>query len=106
MQDKAYDLVKDFIVNELDINISKISLNSTLSDFGLDGEDVLEFLLKFFKKFNIEFENSNYLKYIPQESGFFLNTIKYFFKPNANITTQEIYVQDLVNSLINHSWSK
>jgi len=120
MENSSYDNVVDFIAKEFKIKKSKLNLESSLmSDIGLDGDDVLDFLLKFFKEFDIEYEQTNYLDFIPPERGGGLGTLLLFllfplfllfskFSKNKKrkIDNNEIFVKDLVISLDKKKWQK
>lgn len=106
MENRNYNIVVDFIVKEFDLNKSKLNAETSLSDIGLDGDDVLDFLLNFFKTFNIDYLQTNYKDFIPKESGFFVNTFLNIFNKRGRQSDNEIYVKDLVVSLNKKKWYK
>ncbi|AYO58000.1 hypothetical protein CO230_07600 [Chryseobacterium sp. 6424] len=106
MENNNYNAIVDYLSNEIGIDKKKININKSLSDLGLDGDDVAELLLKFFKTFNIEYNKDSFNKFIPKESGFFINTLVHlFFKKEPQIEN-EIYIKDLVSTLDNGYWGK
>lgn len=64
--------LQNYIKEYLSISDKDINEKTTLSDLGLDGDDVLDFLIDFFEKFNIEYKNTNYMDFIPPERGYFM----------------------------------
>ena len=111
MENKCYSIVVDYIAKEFNLKKTKLNAEISLSDIGLDGDDVLDFLLKFFKDFEIEYEQTNYKDFIPKESGFVFETILSLFsllskKERKNINNDEIFVKDLVLSLETKRWYK
>ncbi len=106
MENKNYSLIIDYLAKEFNLEKDKLNLNTSLSDIGLDGDDILDFLVKFFKNFDVEYQQTNYKDFIPEESGFFLNTILSFFKIKKNQNKQEIFIKDLVTSLNKKRWYK
>lgn len=104
MENKNYSIVIDYISKEFDFNKSKLNTHTSLSDIGLDGDDVLDFLLKFFKTFGIDYEKTNYRDFIPKESGFFFNTILSLL--NKKEKEKEIFIKDLIISLDKKQWHK
>lgn len=108
MEDEAIHHIEGFIRDFLNIKKRKITPETSLSELGLDGDDVLDFLLSFFKKFSIDHEDTDYLKYVPNESGFLLSTLKSIFtrrRTSGNAET-EITVKDLINSIKLKRWQK
>ena len=101
-----YNIVVDYIVDEFSFDRDLLNSATSLSEIGLDGDDVLDFLLKFFKKFEIDFEQSNYKDFIPTESGFLINTFFSLFGKREKIFNDEIRIKDLVESLDKKSWHK
>lgn len=106
MENRNYSIVVDYISKELDFDKSKLNINTSLSDMGLDGYDVLDFLLKFFKTFDIDYERTNYKNFIPKESGFFINTILSILNKKERQSENEIFIRDLVMSLDKKQWHK
>lgn len=106
MENRNYSIVIDYISKEFDFNKSKLNAQTSLSDIGLDGDDVLDFLLKFFKSFGIDYEKTNYRDFIPKESGSFINTFLSLFNKNEKQSEEEIFVKDLVISLDKKKWYK
>lgn len=111
MENRCYSIVVDYIAKEFNLKKTKLSAEVSLSDIGLDGDDVLDFLLKFFKDFEIEYEQTNYKDFIPKEGGFLSATILSLFyllskKKRLNINNEEIFVKDLVVSLEKKRWYK
>lgn len=106
MESRNYNIVVDYISKELALNKRKIDAETSLSDMGLDGDDVSDFLLKFFKTFGIDYEKTNYRDFIPNESGSFINTFLSLFKKNERQNHHEIFVKDLVISLDKSKWFK
>ncbi|WDT67980.1 DUF1493 family protein [Cloacibacterium sp. TD35] len=106
MENKNYSLIIDYLAKEFNLEKDKLNLNTSLSDIGLDGDDILDFLIKFFKNFDVEYQQTNYKDFIPEESGFFLNTILSFLKIKKNQNKQEIFIKDLVTSLNKKIWYK
>jgi hypothetical protein len=106
MENKNYNIVIDYIDKEFNLKKRKIDEETTLSDLGLDGDDVLDFLLEFFKTFNIEYEQTNYKDFIPKECGFLFNTLLSIFGKKEQQNEDEIYVKDLVISLDKKKWYK
>lgn len=106
MENRNYNIVVDYISKEFNLNKNRLNAHTTLSDIGLDGDDVLDFLLKFFKTFDIDYEKTNYRDFIPKESGFFINTFLSLFNKNEKERENEIFVKDLVISLDKKKWSK
>lgn len=105
MENNNYRIVVDYITKEFKLKKRKIDEETTLSDLGLDGDDVLDFLLEFFTTFNIEYEHTNYKDFIPVE-GKFISGFLSIFSKKYNQDEEEIYVRDLVISLDNKKWSK
>ena len=101
-----YNLVVDFFVEEFSFNRNLLNSETSLSEIGLDGDDTLDFLLKFFKKFEIDYEQSNYKDFIPIESGFLANTFLSIFRKKEKIFNDEIIIKDLVESLEKKRWHK
>jgi len=103
---KQLEIIISFLRNELNLKNKIINETTSLSELGLDGDDVLDLLLKFFRSYNIEFENTNYLDFVPKESGFLYSTMSYLFRFKIKKIEKEIYVQDLLNSLLLKRWNK
>lgn len=107
MENKNYNIVVDYISNEFDLNKSELKPNTSLSDIGLDGDDVLDFLLKFFKTFGIEYEKTNYKNFILTEDGFVVSTLlSLFILFRRKRDENEIFIKDLVISLGKKKWYK
>ncbi|MDR2040493.1 MAG: DUF1493 family protein [Bacteroidales bacterium] len=107
MENRSYNIVIDYIAKEFNLNKSKLSLEVSLSDIGLDGDDVLDFLLKFFKEFKIDYEQTNYRDFIPREGGFLVSNLLSLFSKKKKIKdNNEIFVKDLVISLDKKKWYK
>ena len=116
MENSNYNIVVDYLAKEFKLNKNKLNLESSLmTDIGLDGDDVLDFLLKFFKTFEIEYEQTNYRDFIPPERGslrslllfpLFLLFSLFHKKKKRKIDKNEIFVKDLVVSLDMKKWSK
>lgn len=106
MEDKNYITVIDYIAKVLHVKTEKVRPMTTLSDLGLDGDDVLDFLVGFFQEFDIDYKNTNYRDFIPPESGFFMDTIKSIFGLYKKEERDKIFIQDLVNSLEMKKWTK
>lgn len=104
MENRNYCIVLDYICEELNCDKSKLTVNTSLSDLGLDGDDVLAFLVKFFKEFKIEYEGTNYRDFIPEERGFFVYTILSVFAKRKR--EDEIFIRDLILSLDKKQWNK
>lgn len=105
-ENRNYSIVVDYISKEFNFNKSKLNADTSLSDIGLDGDDILDFLLKFFKTFEIDYEKTNYKDFIPKESGFFINTFLSIFNKKERQRADEIFVRDLVMSLDKKKWHK
>ncbi|MCF1749783.1 DUF1493 family protein [Mariniradius sediminis] len=106
MEDKELELVVSFLKEELNLKNKIIKKTTSLSDLGLDGDDSLELMVKFFKRFNIEYEGTNFLEFIPKESGFLYATLNSLLGIPSKGSDVEIYVQDLLYSLLKKRWSK
>lgn len=116
MGNNSYDIVVSYLVKEFKLNKSNLNLETSLmSDLGLDGDDVSDFLLKFFKDFDIDYEQTNYRDFIPAERGslsslllfpFFLFLPLFKKKKKRKIDENEIFVKDLVISLNRKKWCK
>ncbi|SHJ23331.1 Protein of unknown function [Cruoricaptor ignavus] len=106
MENNNYNVIIDYISNEIGIDKKKLNVNKSLSDLGLDGDDVSEFLLKFFKTFSLEYDKANFNKFIPKESGFFINTLINLFFKKEQRNENEIYIKDLILALDNGHWVK
>lgn len=106
MENSNYNIAVDYISKELNFDKSKLSLETSLSDLGLDGDDVLDFLLRFFKNFEIDYLHTNYKDFIPEESGFFINTFLSLFNKKKRHQNDEIFIKDLVVSLGKKRWYK
>ena len=90
MNHKIKNEVIDFIIEELGIGENEVLLNSDLlRDFGIDGDDGYEFIMKFNKKFNPK---------VPLLSNKYFNpeyfSIKAIFKKN-----KPLKVIDLINAI-------
>lgn len=98
--------VISFLREELLIKSKVINTTTTLSELGLDGDDVNELLLKFFQRYNIKYEDTNYLDFIPKESGFLFSIFADLIGIQRKVIIKEIEVQDLINSLLAKRWVK
>ncbi|WP_313579304.1 DUF1493 family protein [Chishuiella sp.] len=105
MVNRNYNIVVDYISKEFDLDKGKLNTYTSLSEIGLDGDDVLDFLLGFFKRFGIEYEQTNYKDFIPLESYPIFFGILSLFKRNE-IVDNEIFIKDLVISLDKKKWYK
>jgi hypothetical protein len=106
MENRNYSIVIKYISKEFGIKESKLGAYTSLSDLGLDGDDVLDFLLEFFDFFEIEYEDTNYKSFIPQEGGFLGKTLLSIFGKKVRRTDYEILIEDLVTSLDKKKWCK
>lgn len=106
MKNENYNIVMAFISKECNVNMSNISENTSLSDMGLDGDDVSDFLVKFFNEFGIDYEQTNYSDFIPKEARFFTNTFLSFLGKGEKSNNDEIFVKDLIISLDKKKWYK
>ena len=106
MKNRNYSIVVDYISKEFDCSKSKLNANTSLSDIGLDGNDVLDFLLQFFKTFEIDYKQTNYKDFIPKESGFLSSIIFSLFNKNEMKREDEIFISDLVLALDKKKWYK
>ncbi len=106
MKDEVLNRITAFLSSKLDVDQEDIYLTTSLSDLGLDGDDVLELLVSFFEKFNIEYKGTNYLEFVPDESGFIASTLMSLFKSIRKNQEKEILVKDLVDSLEYKKWVK
>lgn len=98
--------VISYLREELLIKNKVINKTTTLSALGLDGDDVYELLMKFFKRFDIEYEDTNYLEFVPKESGFLFSIFNDIIGLQRKAIVKEIVVQDLVNSWLLKRWVK
>lgn len=105
MENKNYSIVVDYIYKKIDFDKNKLNVNTSLSDLGLDGDDVLDFLVDFFEKFDIEYKNTNYMDFIPPERSYFMFGVLNIFSCNRN-KSNEIFVKDLLLSLEKKKWVK
>lgn len=105
MENRSYCMVIDYIISKYNFK-KKINMETSLSDLGLDGDDVLDFLIEFFKTFNIDYEQTNYKDFIPKESNFLANTIISIINNKKRQSENEIFVKDLVMSLDKKKWHK
>ena len=108
MENRNYDIVVEYIAKEFNLNKSKLNLETSLmSDVGLDGDDVLDFLVEFFEEFGIEYKTTNYLDFVPIEgSGVFSTLLSLFTLFKRKRDKNEIFVKDLVISLDKKKWYK
>ncbi len=106
MKHNSYIIIVNYIIKELNIK-KKINYDTSLSELGLDGDDLHEFLLKFFKEFKIQYSKDNFKKVLPSESGFFMATLMSLIgvKQEKNIN-KEILLKDLVQSYEKKRWIK
>jgi hypothetical protein len=116
MENNSYNIVVNYLAKEFKLNKSKLNLETSLmSGIGLDGDDVLDFLLEFFKEFGIEYEQTNYRDFIPPERGSLATLLLFPLyllfplfgkKKRRKIDKNEIFVKDLVVSLDKKKWYK
>ena len=105
LQEKYDQLVK-FLSNEMSVGIERISLDSRIAqDFGVDGDDGVELLDNYSKKFNVDLSQFNYDEYFgPEGSLTPFSFIRYLFANFCQSTkknTKEIIVKDLLNGIDN-----
>ncbi|WP_157836790.1 DUF1493 family protein [Sphingobacterium deserti] len=106
MENRNYNIVIKYISKEFGIKERKLGAYTSLSDLGLDGDDVLDFLLEFFDFFEIEYEDTNYKAFIPREGGGIGKTLSSIFNRKVRRSDNEIFIQDLVISLDKKKWCK
>ena len=63
-------------------------------DFGIYGDDAVDFLTKFGEKYNVDLSNLDYGKYFTKEVSFYFIR-KFFMKKNK----QDLTIEDLVLSI-------
>lgn len=102
---KNYSTVIDYIVKKFGFDKSKLNVNTSLSDIGLDGDDILDFLVNFFEEFDIEYKNTNYMDFIPPERSYFMFGILNLFGCKDD-NSNEIFIKDLILSLEKKKWYK
>ncbi|MEJ7673299.1 MAG: DUF1493 family protein [Chitinophagaceae bacterium] len=91
------------------IKESFLTPQTTIADLKIDGDDVKDLLLDFFKTYNIQCDFSELEKYLPLEGGFGSSTIKSLYnymqgKKPAKSFEDYISLRDLEDSLINKKW--
>ena len=101
--------VRQFISNYWSYDIGKISLNTTIDDLGLYGDDKYDFLLEFSRRFDLDSSKINYINYIDNEPNLVMQIreiFRYIFKKknNDSDTIIPITVKMLVDSVDNGEW--
>lgn len=104
MERELIDRVLAFVATKAGVSRNKVSLDSRLgSDLGLDGDDALELLEYFGKKFKVSINDIDFEKYFNEENDIWgvQNFINKLFRKNKYIDKKnnEIYVSQLIDSL-------
>ena len=64
-------IIEVFLSEETGISVSDISIKSDLlKDLGIDGDDAVELIVKFGKKFDVDIQKFNYQDYFGLEGAF------------------------------------
>ena len=106
--DEVYLLVVDFLSDELSVNKEKLSPHSRIfHDLGVDGEDGVDLLNAYSKKFNVDISDFPYSAYFGDEGtispfGFLARLLKGRTKDNKKPLT----VSDLVEGVKSQGLSR
>lgn len=106
MEDQYLNTVLGYVAHELDVDVAGLNAQTTLADLGLDGNEVLDFLMKFFFDFRVEYDKTNYVNFIPVEGGFFVRKLYAWLGVKRQAPQIDICMQDLANSLEQKRWCK
>ena len=78
----------------------KISKGLTLeNDFGIYGDDAVEFIQKFGKKFNVDVKSVNYDKYFSNENDWFTLWMRKIFKLKPSTGKTDLTLGDLEEAI-------
>lgn|SRR5690554_2924335 len=96
------DKLKQFFKDEWSVKESKIALEKTLDNLGMYGDDKRDFLISFFKKFNIKSDDINYDKFCEPE---IFNPLKLiFFSRRKSEDNIKITIKHLVEVIKIGRW--
>lgn len=109
MNAEYFNIVQSYVSKKTGIKESFLTPQTTIADLKIDGDDVKDLLLDFFKTYNIQCDFSELEKYLPLEGGFGSSTIKSLYnymqgKKPAKSFEDYISLRDLEDSLINKKW--
>jgi len=96
--------VKEFLVNNGLIKKNSFTLDKTLNELGLDGDDALEFMSAYADKFNVDMSNFDYGKHFGPDSGFFnpISFLSFIFFRKINLVP--ISIEKLIIAAKNGKW--
>lgn len=95
--EKNLEEIKVMINHKCGVSKDKIFINSKLEDdLGLTGDDAVEFILDFSRKFNVDISNFVISDYFSNEAFNFIGLIINFFKHKEVVIKKALTVDDLV----------
>lgn len=95
--EKNLEEIKVMLNHKCGVSKDKTSINSELEDdLGLTGDDAVEFISDFSRKFNVDISNFVVSDYFSNESLDFIGSIINFFKRKEVIIKKRLTVGDLV----------
>ena len=102
--------LKKFISNYWSYDINKITLEKSLDDMGMYGDDKYEFLIEFSEFYSVDISNLNFQDYVEPEPTILthLDTLsRFFFKKKLKIKpdVKPIYVQNLLETICLGKWT-
>ena len=105
-ESEIFENLSRFILREYWGKKDKLTLTTTIErDLGITGDDGDEFLEKFLKEFNIEYDKENFDpgKYFNDE-GFGLINLKVLFGKKTNLPSYDLTLGHLVEIIKEGKW--
>lgn len=93
---REYRELIEFLSSELSVQASQIHIDSVLEEnLGVYGDDAIDLILLFSKKFDVNVENFDIYKYFSPEGG----KIFFKFRYSKGRKQKELTVKDLLNAI-------
>ncbi|MCB9202143.1 MAG: DUF1493 family protein [Flavobacteriales bacterium] len=99
--EKEFDELKEFLGDFFSYKKNKITIEMSLDDLGMYGDDKRDFLQSFLQRFNIESSNLDYDKFCELET---FNPIKNLFFSKKDDKIIKISINHLVNVIKSKKW--
>ena len=99
--EKEFKELRDFLSVFWSYKKDKITINKSLDDLGMYGDDKRDFLKSFVEKFNVNFSDLNYDKFCEPER---FNPLKRIFIKSKNEEKTIITIEHLINVIKRKEW--
>ncbi len=110
MDKEMFEKVRDFVAEHLSVKKNKLSEQTSLDKLGVTGDDALEFMEEFMKRFSVDMSDFEFKKHFDAEGSFMplLPEVLIFSFLFARNNSQKIPItlRDLTEAAQNKKWIK